>query len=95
MNKWQHFNLGGAGVNPALVNVSLFNTKCCFHCDCILGDSNIVFRCCYFCRDAVVLLATVLEYLLLCDVASVKKTMSSLLAAMMDACKKDTPPNLQ
>ncbi|XP_071800520.1 protein MMS22-like [Asterias amurensis] len=46
-------------------------------------------------RDAVVLLATVLEYLLLCDVASVKKTMSSLLAAMMDACKKDTPPNLQ
>ncbi|XP_022103503.1 protein MMS22-like [Acanthaster planci] len=46
-------------------------------------------------RDTVVLLGVVLDYLLLCDVNTVKKSMMVLLTAMMDACRRDMPPNLQ
>ncbi|XP_072046268.1 protein MMS22-like [Amphiura filiformis] len=41
-------------------------------------------------RDTVLLLGTVLDYMFLCNVASVKRQMSSLLTAMMDACRRDT-----
>ena len=54
-----------------------------------LTFQNVITLSCH--RDTVVLLGTVLDYMFLCNVASVKRQMSSLLTAMMDACRKGTP----
>eukprot|EP00057_Strongylocentrotus_purpuratus_P027877 XP_011682351.1 PREDICTED: protein MMS22-like [Strongylocentrotus purpuratus] len=46
-------------------------------------------------RDTVVLLGAVLNFMLLCDSTSVKGQMSQILTQMMNACKIDTPQELE
>ncbi|XP_041461702.1 protein MMS22-like, partial [Lytechinus variegatus] len=46
-------------------------------------------------RDTVVLLGAVLDFMLLCESTSVKGQMSQILTQMMNACKVDTPPELE